>query len=164
MNKLKGYRISLLISLFIVLTISLTFFCLLLVDFITNISTISVMDYVMYTICFVLLVVINITQIVNTFISFKSGSNFIKFLCFDTNGDKNTPLLNFCVIGNFFFILGIIYLIVIKNNVSLPLGTLNDNIKNFIISCFSLVIIDLIFIYLFQYFGLEDPSMKKKHK
>lgn len=164
MNKLKGYRISLLISLFIVLTISLTFFCLLLVDFITNISTISVMDYVMYTICFVLLVVINITQIVNTFISFKSGSNFIKFLCFDTNGDKNTPLLNFCVIGNFFFILGIIYLIIIKNNVSLPLGTLNDNIKNFIISCFSLVIIDLIFIYLFQYFGFEDPSMKKKHK
>lgn len=164
MNKLKGYRISLLISLFIALFISLTFFSLLLVDFISNISTISVMDYVMYTICFVLLVVFNITQIVNTFISFKSGSNFIKFLCFDTNGDKNTPLLNFCVIGNFFFILGIIYLIVIKNNVSLPLGTLNDNIKNFIISCFSLVIIDLIFIYLFQYFGLEDPSMKKKHK
>lgn len=164
MNKLKGYRISLLISLFITLIISLTFFSLLLVDFISNISTISVMDYVMYTICFVLLVVFNITQIVNTFISFKSGSNFIKFLCFDTNGDKNTPLLNFCVIGNFFFILGIIYLIIIKNNVSLPLGTLNDNIKNFIISCFSLVIIDLIFIYLFQYFGLEDPSMKKKHK
>lgn len=164
MNKLKGYRISLLISLFITLIISLTFFSLLLVDFISNISTISVMDYVMYTICFVLLVVINITQIVNTFISFKSGSNFIKFLCFDTNGDKNTPLLNFCVIGNFFFILGIIYLIIIKNNVSLPLGTLNDNIKNFIISCFSLVIIDLIFIYLFQYFGFEDPSMKKKHK
>ena len=164
MNKLKGYRISLLISLFITLIISLTFFSLLLVDFISNISTISVMDYVMYIICFVLLIVFNITQIVNTFISFKSGSNFIKFLCFDTNGDKNTPLLNFCVIGNFFFILGIIYLIVIKNNVSLPLGTLNDNIKNFIISCFSLVIIDLIFIYLFQYFGLEDPSMKKKHK
>lgn len=164
MNKLKGYRISLLISLFIGLIISLTFFSLLLVDFISNISTISVMDYVMYTICFVLLIVFNITQIVNTFISFKSGSNFIKFLCFDTNGDKNTPLLNFCVIGNFFFILGIIYLIVIKNNTSLPLGTLNDNIKNFIISCFSLVIIDLIFIYLFQYFGLEDPSMKKKHK
>lgn len=164
MNKLKGYRISLLISLFIALTISSTFFSLLLVDFITNISSLSVMDYVMYTICFVLLVVINITQIVNTFISFKSGSNFIKFLCFDANGDKNTPLLNFCVIGNFFFILGIIYLIVIKNNVTLPLGTLNDNIKNFIISCFSLVIIDLIFIYLFQYFGLEDPSMKKKQK
>ncbi len=164
MTKLKSYRISLLISLFIGLIISLTFFSLLLVDFISNISTISVMDYVMYTICFVLLIVFNITQIVNTFISFKSGSNFIKFLCFDTNGDKNTPLLNFCVIGNFFFILGIIYLIVIKNNVSLPLGTLNDNIKNFIISCFSLVIIDLIFIYLFQYFGLEDPSMKKKHK
>ena len=164
MNKLKTYRISLLISLFIAVITDLVFFSLLLVDFISNIGNVTIMDYVMYIICFVLLLAFNITEIVNTFISFKTGSNFIKFLGYDANGDKNTPLFNFCVVATFFLLIGTIYLIIAKCNTSLPLGSMNENIKSFIICCFILAVVDLVFIYLFQYFGQDDPSMKKKHR
>ncbi len=164
MNKLKTYRISLLISLFIGVIIDLIFFSFVIVDFVSNIETVTIMDYVMYIICFVLLLALNITEIVNTFISFKTGSNFIKFLAYDASGDKNTPLFNFCIVATFFLVLGTIYLIIAKCNISIPLGSMNENVKSFIICFFILVIIDLIFIYLFQYFGKDDTSMKKKNK
>lgn len=62
-------------------------------------------DAIIIILCFVLLLAFLTLEIVNTFRSFRHGSQFILSLAYNEDGNKNTPFL---VISGLLFLLGLV--------------------------------------------------------
>ena len=107
--------------------------------------------------CFVLLIAFIILEIVNTFLSFKTGSVFIKSLVYDNKNSLNLPFLVILAIIGLFSIGGLVYALYIISNPSpnLLLGESPLMLKNLLISVFSMLIADISAILLFPVLGKE---------
>ena len=120
-------------------------------------------DTIIYLVCYLLLFAFIITEIVNTFISFKTGSMFVQKLTFDDDAQINRPLIGICVgilaiaIAVFIFSL-IIY--VTPNGIFL--STSSPLVKGLLCSISLLIITNTIALILFPCLGRNDKSFKKR--
>ena len=155
--KLLIYRVSLLIALFGVL--SGTIYSLVYTFQIAE-KYEPKSDLVLFSICFVLLIIFVGLEIFNTIRSFKKGSNFIYPLVINKDESKNKPFLIIinCLLPLLIGIL--IYSSLIAAGFQISLSTLPFPLILMCINFFSLLIIDLIFIdfYLLLY---KEENRKK---
>lgn len=153
--KLKIYRTILLTLLFAVVLLTIGLGVFSFIDLLKKPD--DVLDNLVLLLCFVLLIAFIILEIVNTFLSFKTGSVFIKSLVFDDKNALNLPFLVILAIIGLFSIGGLVYALFIISNPSpnLLLGESPLMLKNLLISVFSMLIADISAILLFPVLGKE---------
>ena len=157
--KLKIYHISLLLFLLISFTTSLIFEIITII-YVSKIDKNNMMDGIMYILCFALLLIFTILEIVNTIISFKKGSSYIVYLAYNENKSINRNFLS--VLGgiSIFSIFAIIYFTLLYNGLKLPLSGMNQNICSLIICTAILLLINCIYTILFPIFATKDISIQ----
>lgn len=157
--KLKIYRISLLSALIASLGLDI-FFLIQAIQSIMQVQQAELMDGIMYIICLILLLFFIGLEIVNTILSFKKGSMYIKNLTYNDDGSINRNLIY--VLGGLSLVslLVILYFILIYAGISLPLSNFAREIISIIISFFTIVFVDSIFIILFPILAKEDISLQ----
>jgi len=160
MTKLKWYHIGLLTGFFLILGLVI-FFLVDAIIFATKQENPG--NAILFIICdFVLIAIIGLF-IYNTFHSIKHGSNFIKVLLYDdkrliTKGLVITSITLVC------FIIILVYVILIKCGVNVPLNTMPLPLADMIIGLMVFCIFNSVAILLFPLLGKEDISFKKKQK
>lgn len=162
--KLKIYHIITLTLLFLSLALSLTLGIISFIDLLTNPS--QVLDNLILFVCFIILIAFTVLEIVNTFLSFKTGSVFVKSLAFDDKKVLNSPFLVILAIIGCFAVAGLIYsLYILANPVNeLLLATSPLMLKNLLISVFALLIVDILIIELFPLLGKDDKAFLLENK
>lgn len=161
--KLKIYRISLMLFLFISFVITLIFGILSTMSII-GIEQDKIMDGIMYILCFCLLLIFTGLQIANTIVSFKNGSSFIVNLAYNDNKTVNKNFLLILGGVSALSIFSIIYFSFIYNGFDLPFSGFDKNISSFIICVSVLLLINSIYIILFPILAKEDISLQKDIK
>lgn len=161
--KLKLYRISLIILLLASFVITLIF------GIKTTISVLKfdkekLMDGIIYILCFVMLLMFTAMEVINTILSFKNGSVYIKGLAFNDNNTLNRNSL--IVTGGIasLSIFAIYYISIILRGRNLPLYKLEIEAKHFMLVSFILVLINAIAVLLFPIFGKDDQAFNDKKK
>ncbi len=158
--KIKVYRYSLLISLLLILGLNIFFIVLASLN-LANGDELSLFDNIMYIVCLVLSFAFIALQIYNTIHSFKTGSNFIKDLCYNEGQTLNDRFLKLLVLFAIIVFAIFIYSLLIYLDVNIPLINLDKPIKSIMLT-FSLILeIDAIFILLYPIVSKVDVPSKK---
>lgn len=158
--KLKIYRSLLLTGLFLTLLLTITLLVLGFLNLLKDATDIG--KNLLYIFCFILLIAFNILEIVNTFISFKTGSTFVYRLAFN---DSKTVNKNFLFVISFLGLFSLavsIYMTLTLFNPFLPLGGSPKLIVYLMICFFFFFFVDILFIILFVFLGKEDKAFKNK--
>ena len=156
--KLKIYRISLFICLFLIagLTIFAIVRSIILFSSIKNTA-----DAVMYIVAlFVLLAFIGL-EIGNTFVSLKQGSTFAKALAFDNDGTLNKKGLVIFSLMGLACLAAVIYFLLLLCGLNLYFAFFAKPMQYVIFLVFLTGFINALFILLFPLLGREDPSLRK---
>ena len=156
--KLKMYRISLIITLIISACVTLLFGIISTIN-VTNFDQIKLTDGIMYILCYVLLLVFTILEIINTILSFKNGSVYIRGLAYNDNKEINRNTLT--ITGGIVIIslFAIVYLLIILSGANIPLSTLDIEAIYFMICTSILVIINATYVLLFPILAFDDQSL-----
>ena len=158
--KLKIYHILLLTFLFLTFALTSTLLVLSIIE--TSTLTGDLTDNILFIVCFILLLAFEVLEIVNTFVSFKTGSAFIKPLTFDDDKKINSPLLTIMTIVALIIMGVMIFFIMTIFDKTLPFGDSPNTLKFLLISFFTLVLVDVLFIDLFPLLGKEDKAFQNK--
>ena len=124
----------------------------------------SIQDNVILLVCLIFLLAIIVMDIVNTVISKKRGSTFIKPLAFDDDTTKNTKFIAFCYIFGIISIGVIVYFILILAGVELYFSTFPRPLAYLIVNLFSLTLLASVAIIVFPYVGTSDIAFQKKNR
>lgn len=157
--KLKVYRISLLGALIASLGIDIFFLVQAIINII-NSTNIDHSDEIMFIIGFVLLILFVGLEIVNTVISFKNGSAFIKNLTYNQDLSLNRNLLYVSGGISILSLIAIVYFSLLFALSNMPFGNLAYGMKTVILGFFIITFVDSLFITLFPLVAKEDKSFK----
>lgn len=158
--KLKLYHVFIFVGLSLALALDLTFIGLTIYHFLTVGSKIS--DGIIYMICFTMLLAFIILEIVNTAMSLKTGSNFIKRLLYD---DDNQLVRAVFVVASIMAAISafiIVYSILLICGYNLPFSTLDDPMMYVTIAFGFTILIDAFTFILFPSLAQDDISFNEK--
>ena len=159
--KLKIYQTLLLTCLFILAGLNVYFIIRTAMLFPT---VDSIQDNVILLVCLVFLLAIIVMDIVNTFVSRKRGSTFIKALAYDNDTTKNVKFIAFSYIFGVISIGVIVYFILILCGVNLYFSNFPVPLCYLIINLFSLTLVACVAVILFPYLATSDISFQKKNR
>ena len=159
--KLKLYRYAIIVVTSLLILLNLFF---IVRTIILMIGQEGLSDYIIILVCLVMLLVILIMHIVNTFVSMKAGSTFIKPLAFDDDATKNTKFIIFCYVFGAISLGVIVYFILILSGMELYFSHFIKPVSFLIVNLFSVTLTDAIFIILFPYLGKEDLAFSKNNR
>lgn len=157
--KLKLYRITLLIFLFISFVIT-TLFLITTIVRLSNNQDVMLMDKIVYIACFALLLIFTGLEILNTILSFKNGSSYIVYLAYNDDKTINHNFLLFTKGVTIFSVIMIVYFCFIYNGYDLPLSGFDKNMSSFVICVTILIFINCLYISLFPKFASEDKGLQ----
>ncbi|MCR4880138.1 MAG: hypothetical protein K5906_04205 [Bacilli bacterium] len=161
MNKLKLYQNGLIGALGLLLALNIYFIVRTCMLFPT---TDSIQDNVILLVCLVFLFVMIVMDIINTFVSKKRGSTFIKPLAFDDDLTINKKFIIFCYVLGVISIGVIVYFILVISGLNLYFASFPRPLHYLIINLFALTLLASIAIILFPYVGRSDIAFKKKNR
>ena len=159
--KLKAYQYSIIVTSILEILLNLYF---IVRTIILMIGQESLQDYILLLVCLVMLLVILVMHVTNTFISKKQGSTFIKPLAFDNDTEVNTKFIVFCYIFGAISIGVIVYFILILSGMQLYFSHFIRPVSYLIVNLFTVTLTDAIFIILFPYLGRSDLAFSKKNR
>lgn len=124
----------------------------------------KLMDGIIYILCYVMLLMFTAMEVINTILSFKNGSVYIKGLAFNDNNTLNRNSL--IVTGGIasLSIFAIFYISIILRGRNLPLYKLETEAKHFMLVSFILVLINAIAVLLFPIYGKDDQAFNDQKK
>lgn len=118
----------------------------------------DVIESIIYSVCYLLLLAFTILEIANTIISIKSGSNFIQRLLYEKK-EFNRPFYIMAFIFGILSLVILIYgLIIYPSNNFMFLSDSIKLIKGLLILFSSLIAFDVIIVLLFPLLAKEDKS------
>ena len=140
--KIKIYRLVWIICLFVSLLLNIA---LALLMFYQISNTTESEDAIIFSICFLVLIVFNIFQIYSIIKSIKNGGVFLKGFLFNQDNQINKKIFIIINIVLLFAIIGLIYSILLTCGLDIYFSTLPKSLDYLMIGFFNLMMMDIIF-------------------
>lgn len=161
--KLKIYQRGILVALALLIALNIFF---IVRSIIIQVNTVNpnTSDFIIFMIALVVLLAILVMDFINTVVSLKKGSTFIRALAYNNDTEKNTRFIVFCYIFGVISIGVIIYFIFVLCGMTEFFTFASYPAIFLIINTFALALVACITIILFPILGKEDISFKVKKK
>jgi len=140
--KIKIYRLVWIICLFVSLLLNIA---LALLMFYQISNTTESEDAIIFSICFLVLIVFNIFQIYSIIKSIKNGGVFLKGFLFNQDNQINKKIFIIINIVLLFAIIGLIYSILLTCGLDIYFSTFPKSLDYLMIGFFNLMMMDIIF-------------------
>lgn len=140
--KIKIYRLVWIICLFVSLLLNIA---LALLMFYQISNTTESEDAIIFSICFLVLIVFNIFQVYSIIKSIKNGGVFLKGFLFNQDNQINKKIFIIINIVLLFAIIGLIYSILLACGLDIYFSTFPKSLDYLMIGFFNLMMMDIIF-------------------
>lgn len=159
MKTLKIYQYSIIVALIALAGLDIFF---IVRTFMMLPDANPLQDFILLLVCLFFLLAMLVTGVVNTFISQKKGSAFLRALALNEDLTLNTKLIVFCYIVGALAIGAIIYFILVLLGFPIYFATFPVPLCYLIIGFMGLILVASVAIILFPYLGKADISYTRK--
>lgn len=158
--KLKTYRI--LVYVVMTLLACLSIYLIVRTSMLFAVEGTNIADNVIFIICLVFVLVLEVMNILNTRTSIKRGSTFVRPLVYDDDDTYNNKFIIFCYVFGVISLGVLIYFILLVTGVAPKNFNFPIPLYYLILNVFALTLAICVLVPLFKLTGKQDPSFKHK--
>ena len=161
--KLKAYQTGLLVALGLLAALNIFFIVRSILIF-ASLEEKNTSDFIIFMLSLVVLLAIIVMDFINTVVSKKRGSTFIRALAYNDETTINTKFVVFCYIFGAISLAVIIYFVLTLCGVKTYFTDFTPYALFLIVNTFALALVACLAVILFPILGKEDISFKVKKK